>query len=131
MRLLKNEINRFLLVGITTVIIDLSAYSFLLFLELDTYISKGISFNIGALFAFYANKNFTFKSNTKSPFKFILFLILYLATLSVNVSLNEKILSYIGKSDMSLFIAFVIATAMSATINFLGMKYIVFKSNNK
>ena len=131
MRLLENEINRFLLVGITTVIIDLSAYSFLLFLELDTYISKGISFNVGALFAFYANKNFTFKSNTKGSFKFILFLILYLATLSVNVSLNEIILSYIGKSDMSLFIAFVIATAMTATINFLGMKHIVFKSNNK
>ena len=79
----------------------------------------------------FYNKNFTFKSNTKSPFKFILFLILYLATLSVNVSLNEIILSYIGKSDMSLFIAFLIATAMSATINFLGMKHIVFKSNNK
>ena len=131
MRLLKNEINRFLLVGITTVLIDLSVYSLLLFLELDTYISKGISFNVGALFAFYANKNFTFKSNTKSPFKFILFLILYFTTLGINVSFNEIILSLIGKSELSLFIAFVIATAISATINFLGMKHIVFKSNNK
>ena len=131
MRLLKNEINRFLLVGITTVLIDLSVYSLLLLLEFDTYISKGISFNVGALFAFYANKNFTFKSNTKSSFKFILFLILYLTTLGVNVSLNEIILSLIGKTELSLFIAFVIATAISATINFLGMKHIVFKSNNK
>ena len=131
MRLLKNEINRFLLVGITTVLIDLSVYSLLLFLEFDTYISKGISFNVGALFAFYANKNFTFKSNTKGFFKFILFLILYLTTLGVNVSLNEIILSLIGKTELSLFIAFVIATAISATINFLGMKHIVFKSNNK
>ena len=131
MRLLKNEINRFLLVGITTVLIDLSVYSLLLFLEFDTYISKGISFTVGALFAFYANKNFTFKSNTKGFFKFILFLILYLTTLGVNVSLNEIILSLIGKTELSLFIAFVIATAISATINFLGMKHIVFKSNNK
>ena len=131
MRLLKNEINRFLLVGITTVLIDLSVYSLLLLLEFDTYISKGISFNVGALFAFYANKNFTFKSNTKSSFKFILFLILYFTTLGINVSFNEIILSLIGKSELSLFIAFVIATAISATINFLGMKHIVFKSNSK
>jgi len=131
MRLLENEVNRFILVGSTTVIIDLSVYSFLLFLDLDTYVSKGISFNVGAIFAFYANKKFTFKSKTKDSFKFILFLILYLATLGVNVSLNEIILSLIGKSELSLFIAFVIATMISATINFLGMKYIVFKSNIK
>ena len=66
MRLLKNEINRFLLVGITTVIIDLSAYSFLLFLELDTYISKGISFNIGALLLFMPIKTSHLKATQKA-----------------------------------------------------------------
>ena len=131
MRLLKTEINRFLMVGITIVLIDLLVYSLLLFLELDTYISKGISFNVAALFSFYANKYFTFRSYTKSSFMFFLFLILYLMTLSINVSLNEIVLSFIGDSMLSFSIAYVIAISISATTNFLGMKYIIFKPNNK
>ena len=125
---LTSEIKRFLIVGTITVLIDLTAYSILLLFEVDTYLAKGVSFNIGAIFAFFTNKRFTFNYQSKGNSRFILFWILYLTTLILNVSLNEFILLSIGISGFTLFMAFVITTSISSSLNFLGMKYLVFKN---
>ena len=126
--LLGYEFARFLLVGITTVIIDLIFYFLLLNFGFEIYIAKGVSFTLGAVFAYFSNKKYTFKSSSYGAIIFLLFLVLYLLTLIINVISNEIILDLTSQSNLSLFIAFIIATSLSASLNFLGMKYIVFNS---
>ena len=125
-KIVNYEVGRFLIIGSTTVIIDLVVYLVLLNIIFDTSISKAISFSVGAVFAYFANRSFTFKTSIKGFFRFIIFILLYLSTLFVNVVTNEIILNLISQNVFSILIAFLIATSFSAGLNFLGMKYIVF-----
>jgi polyisoprenyl-phosphate glycosyltransferase len=128
-KIVNYEVGRFLIIGSTTVIIDLVVYLVLLNIIFDTSISKAISFSVGAVFAYFANRSFTFKTSIKGFFRFIIFILLYLSTLFVNVVTNEIILNLIKQNIFSILIAFLIATSFSAGLNFLGMKYIVFFSS--
>ena len=128
MKLLEYEFARFLIVGSTTVLIDLVFYLILIFIGFDTHISKGISFSIGTVFAYFANRNYTFQSSMGGFFRFTVFTLLYLSTLVVNVVSNEIVLKLTSQINGSLMIAFLIATSLSATLNFIGMKYIVFNA---
>jgi putative flippase GtrA len=47
-------------------------------------------------------------------------------TLSINVYANSLLLSALTERPYSVQAAFVIATGLSATLNFIGMKYFVF-----
>ena len=128
-RILKSEAGRFLLVGSTAVLIDFITYLLLLFVVgLETKISKGIGFSSGALFAYFANRKFTFNSSTKGIFVFSLFWVLYISTLVVNVSLNELSLSVFKKDDIGIGVSFLIATGFSALLNYIGMKYVIFRN---
>ena len=126
MKWLKYEVTRFLLVGGSTVFIDLICYSILILIGFDTYVSKGISFSIGAIFAYFANRSFTFQSAFYGLIQFSLFILLYLSTLFLNITSNEILLEFLGRTHVSFIVAFLIATILSASLNFLGMKYIVF-----
>lgn len=128
-KILDYEFARFLLVGASTVFIDLVFYLIFLYAGFDTYISKGISFSIGTIFAYFANQNFTFKSAKTGAVRFIVFTLLYLSTLLINVISNEFVLSstaFIINLKVSLMVSFLVATSISASLNFLGMKYMVF-----
>ena len=127
--LLSYEVIRFLLVGLTTVCIDLICYLILIFYNFEIFFSKGVSFILGSLFAFFANRSFTFKNSRKGFDMFFLFFILYLLTLVANVWTNEIVLDQINQTNYSLIASFIIATIFSASLNFLGMKYIVFSSS--
>ena len=120
------DLNRFILVGITTVEVDYLFYLFLINLNLISInFCKAIGFVMGTVYAYFLNKFFTFRSQvsyTKSIFKFIG---LYLFSLLVNVFINELLLGIFNK--FALQFSFIIATIFSATLNFLGMKYFVFK----
>ena len=125
-KIVNYEVGRFLIIGSTTVIIDLVVYLVLLNIIFDTSISKAISFSVGAVFSYFANRSFTFKNSIKGFYRFVIFILLYLSTLFVNVASNEIILNLISQNVFSILIAFLIATSFSAGLNFLGMKYIVF-----
>ena len=128
---LQYEFLRFLIVGSTTVLIDLICYSVMVYMGFNTYISKGISFSIGTVFAYFANQAFTFRSSTAGSTRFVIFGLLYLSTLVVNVIVNEFILDLTGRTHISFIAAFVLATALSAILNFAGMKFIIFPSEKK
>lgn len=117
------ELAKFLVVGSTTVCIDLAAY-----LVLSNYLylslSKGISFVIGCIFAFFANKYITFEHRGNLLSNFVKFGFLYSMTLFLNVFLNSFMLYLFPHSKM---LAFTIATGASAAVNFLGMKVWIFK----
>ena len=127
-KLLEYEFARFLIVGGTTVLIDLIFYFTLIYMGFDTSLSKGISFFVGTVFAYFANRNYTFQSSMGGFFRFTVFTLLYLSTLIVNVVSNEIVLNLTIQINGSLMIAFLIATSLSAALNFIGMKYIVFNT---
>ena len=126
-KLLHNQVGRFLIVGITTVLIDFVIYLLLLFFDFETDLSKALSFSGGAIFAYFANRSYTFQSERNGLLRFILFSALYLLTLTINVGMNELVLSVLGEAQLFIVFAFLIATSLSATINYIGMKYIIFK----
>ena len=128
-KILDYEFGRFLLVGASTVFIDLVFYLTFLYAGFDTYVSKGISFSIDTIFAYFANQSFTFKNAKTGAVRFIVFTLLYLSTLLINVISNEFVLSstaFIINLKVSLMVSFLVATSISASLNFLGMKYMVF-----
>ena len=127
-KLLDYEVTRFLIVGRATVSIDLICYFILINIGFDTPLSKGMSFSVGTVFAYFANRNYTFQSSIGGFIRFALFTLLYLSTLVVNVVSNEIVLKLTSQINGSLMIAFLIATSLSATLNFIGMKYIVFNA---
>ena len=126
-----SEISRFVVVGSTTVIIDLISYSLLLLVGFNSFYSKGIGFSFGAIFAYFANLKVTFRRNNYGIRQFILFILLYLLTLGVNVMSNEFILDKLDAKISSFIMAFLVATSISASLNFLGMKFIIFKPINE
>ena len=127
-KLLHSRVGRFLLVGGTTVLIDFSVYVVLLLIEVEISMAKGVSFSVGAIFSYFANRGYTFKSQRKNTLGFILFSILYGLTLAVNVGANELVLFALDETQLFIIFAFLVATGLSAALNYLGMKYVVFKS---
>lgn len=129
--MIKREFMVFLIVGASTALIDFITYRGLIQLQaIDVDMAKATGFVIGALFAYFANRFWTFghKPNTVgSPFRFI---VLYLSTLCANVIMNALSLKLIANKAASFQLAFLLATGISASLNFLGMKFFVFRRSS-
>ena len=59
----------------------------------------------------------------------MIFFFLYVTTLLINVAINTLALAVLDTMLGSVQLAFLIATAVSATMNFIGMKLLVFKKS--
>ncbi|MBF0136920.1 MAG: GtrA family protein [Magnetococcus sp. DMHC-1] len=130
MKPLKRQFNTFLIVGITTVAMDWLVYRLLLWSGMPVAPAKTISFLAGATFAFYANRSWTFQSRQKGIVVLSRFTGVYLATLIVNVLVNSMLLYVIGPGEIGKIVAFLGATTLSATLNFIGMKFLVFANQS-
>ena len=118
------EIYRFLIVGICSVSIDFLFYYLFIYLDfLDPNNSKRISFIIGAIFAFYANRHFVFRVDEKKISQYLMFSILYFTSFILNSLVHDYILLM---SNLTL-LSFLCATFVSTVTNFIGQKFIIFK----
>jgi putative flippase GtrA len=126
---MRKEVLRFLVVGFTTVAIDYLTYRVLVTLGAAYSPAKATSFIVGTVFAYFANRFWTFGGHGTSPARGSVprFAILYATTLLCNVAVNSVLLSVFSGYPFAIQGAFVVATGVSATLNFLGMKYLVFK----
>ncbi len=128
--MIRREIIIFLIVGTLSTLIDFLTYHYLLWLDLLTLnTAKAIGFLIGTVFAYFANRIWTFGHKhvtTGSAYRFAL---LYSLTLGMNVVVNNLVLEMFQHTHSSILIAFLIATASSAVLNFFGMKLFAFKEN--
>lgn len=129
--MIRKELAVFLLVGGSTVLVDYAAY-FLLWKHLGVQINwaKASSFLLGTVFAYFANKLWTFGHKEAAPGSGWRFALLYAGTLGANVLANGLALHVLAPLGLARQIAFVFATGLSATLNFLGMKFFVFRSAN-
>lgn len=126
----RGQLSRFLLVGSLTVLLDLAVYVALLRLNINVDIAKGGSFIAGTVFAYLANRHWTFAARGGWQ-RFVKFIVLYLSTLIVNVGINQAVLMYMKgwMPEFAVGSAFLLATAISATMNFIGMRFFVFQTN--
>lgn len=130
---INKQIQYFILIGVLAILIDFTVYTLTCKISLNISLSKVIGFITGTIFSFLANQNITFKTQNNIWANLIKFILLYTATLFVNVIINNTILNYHSSFNYQIQIAFIIATITSAIINFIGMKYFVFikKIQNK
>ena len=124
-KLINQESVRFLLVGLSTVAIDLTSYLLLYKSGLNYNTAKIIGFTIGTIYAYFTNKNWTF-SSSGSKSKFIKFILLYSFSMMLNVTINYSVIIVFGETPYVFLWAFFVATLVSAVLNFLGMKYFIF-----
>lgn len=125
--MIRKELAIFLVVGSLTALVDYLAYrSIVLVGLLETNLAKGVGFLTGTVFAYVANRLWTFGARAHAGGSVVRFAILYGITLLVNIYGNALMLSILYGFSYSVQVAFVIATGLSATLNFLGMKHFVF-----
>lgn len=123
------ELAIFLIVGVTTVVVDFLTYRGIVNLELaGVDAAKAIGFLVGTVFAYFANRFLTFGHKSQVPGTAWRFVILYAGTLVANVVVNSLILKILKQSTFAVNLAFFMATGFSAILNFLGMKFFVFHS---
>jgi len=127
MAMIKRELLIFLVVGVVTVVIDYLAYQgLILFCVTGIDIAKAAGFVVGTVFAYFANRYWTFGHNRHASGSAFRFGILYVTSLGANVGTNALCLMVLRDYLMVVQLAFLFATALSATFNFLGMKHFVF-----
>jgi putative flippase GtrA len=125
----QNQLSRFAFVGCLTVGLDYLAYRLLLWTGIEVGLAKAGGFIVGSVFAWVANGRWTFKTGRLSGASAMRFALLYASTLGLNVLVNWGSLIALASSSHSKELAFVIATGVSATLNFLAMKTLVFAAN--
>jgi len=124
--MIRRELAIFLVVGVTTVLIDFTVYRGLVWSGVGISVAKTVGFLAGTVFAYVANKVWTFGRTSHSPGSIWRFALLYSVTLGANVLINALALHALAGSALAVQIAFLLATGTSATLNFIGMKYFVF-----
>jgi putative flippase GtrA len=121
----KRQIVRFLVVGCVSVAVDLVCYMFLgTILFFATSVAKGISYLAGMAVGFVGNKYWTFGSARRSASEPVTYAVLYVVTLAVNIGVNSAVLGITGGWKAP---AFLLATAITTVLNFLGMRLITFR----
>ena len=125
----RREIAIFLVVGTLTVLVDFLTYRSLVWADLaGVEVAKAVGFIAGTIFAYFANRLWTFGHKTHAAGSAWRFAFLYAATLGVNVSVNSLALMLLADFVSAVQAAFLLATGVSACLNFLGMKLFVFRS---
>lgn len=127
--MIRRELGLFLVVGTLTVLIDYLIYSALSWWPvLPLSVAKAVGFITGTVFAYFANRFWTFGYKSRAHGSVVRFILLYAGTLLINVAMNGLALAALATLQGSVQLAFLIATAVSATMNFIGMKLFVFKT---
>lgn len=125
--MVKSRLNIFFVVGLMTVLVDFTVYILMLKLSGSALYPKGVGFISGTIFAYFANRFWTFGDVNTETSSFIRFVTLYSITLYVNVIVNKgALLLFTEYDNTKIMAAFFAATFCSASLNYLGMKYFVF-----
>jgi putative flippase GtrA len=130
--MIRREVFIFLVVGLTSVMVDYIIYSALQWIEWTSVnIAKAIGFVSGSFFSYCANRSWTFGHTGRVLSSLWRFAFLYAITLGVNVAANSATLKLLDGYPQAVLASFIFATCLSATLNFLGMKFTVFGNNTK
>lgn len=125
------RILRFILVGGTSVLVDLLVY-WILGQFYAVFWSKLISYIAGMIVGFFGNKYYTFQSHRRSWYEPLTYTLLYAVTLSANVATCWGV--HAGVESLGVgwgaTIGFFVATGVSTVLNYFGMSLITFRSRD-
>ncbi len=124
-----NQIIRFVFVGTLAVGVDFVVYFGLLFLlpVIPISLAKAISYICGATVSFIGHRSFVFAAHDRQARHQVLpFIILYGSSLIANNLINQVILNLTEVRVLAWFIAI----CSSTTINYLGLKFRVFRDGS-
>lgn len=127
--MIKRELVIFLIVGTSTILVDFITYCGLMqYQATEVEKAKAAGFLVGTLFAYFSNRFWTFRHKSHAPGSAWRFIILYTSTLGANVLINALSLKLLADTVDTFQLAFLIATGVSACLNFLGLKFFVFRT---
>ena len=128
MRTNLRQLFRFAIGGIFATVIDFVVYFFVWsVLAGPLPVAKATGFVAGATFAFFINKTWTFSLRQVSSHAPLVFSLVYVTSLIVNVAVNQGLFVYFSALSNPEVYSFVLATALSASLNFLGLRFLVFR----
>lgn len=128
--MIRRELPIFLVVGVLAVLTDFVVYCSVAWTDFDIHVAKAVGFISGTVFAYFANRIWTFSDTRPVRSSALRFLLLYTLTLLANVQVNALALVLLSGWSGAMQIAFLAATGTSATLNFIGMKFFVFRSTH-
>jgi len=114
----------FITVGVGATLTDYCIYKYLTLSNLQPEAAKILSFMGGTVVGYFGNTRVTFKSKSGNLFRYGA---IYFVSLVLNTTIN-MILRFIFDN---LTIAWLIATCVSVSVNFLGLRYFVFRENRR
>ena len=129
--MIKRELAIFLIVGVSTVLVDFISYRGLIgFQVMEVDMAKAAGFLVGTLFAYFANRFWTFNQQRMRSGSVFRFTVVYIVGLASNIMINFLSIKWLSSFTLplawTLLTAFTLATSVSAILNFIGMKYFVF-----
>ncbi len=148
MKVVIKQITKFFIIGVSAVLVDFIIYYMMSdLMGINTDLSKAIGFMVGTVYTYFLNKRWTWKYTERSNKGMVLkFGIVYAVSFVFNILINKYGLELIPDFNINLsltytdgnvqnifsikgdkFLAFFFATVMSAVINFIGQKFLVFK----
>ena len=119
--MIKRELPIFLVVGTSTVLIDFLTYRGLIWAQLfSVEIAKGTGFMVGTLFAYFANRFWTFGHKAHADGSVWRFIFVYSLTLAVNVLVNSFLISWIPDNFPNLQDGLVVVNKFASSYGFIN-----------
>jgi putative flippase GtrA len=127
---LQYSVCRYIVAGSISTCIDFSVYRVLLLYTGYINISKLFGLCAGILISYFINKIWTFGIKKYYAKSIIYFIFLYIISNITNIIVNRSILYIIGiNKEIYIMFAFCCAAGIAAIMNYIGMKYFVFKKS--
>lgn len=116
---------KFAVTGIAGTILDFLAFNLVLLLTGNPVLARGVGYVFGTLWAFFVNRSWVFKSQNGIS-SIIPFLLVYGSSGFVAVAIQ----SFLNASS-GVFIGYLISLMVASVMNFLGMRFLVFRGSSK
>lgn len=127
---LLSQIVRFVIIGGFCALVDSGTYWLLLQAGTWVHLAKAVSFIAGTTTAYFLNRRFTFTAAQRGGAGQIGgFMLLYTVTFFVNVGTNALALELLPDFRWRVALAWVIAQGTATTINFIMLKWVVFRES--
>jgi len=119
------QLGRFVTVGGLAAVLDYGSYRILLALDVPIDPAKAVGFVLGTSLSYLLNRSWTFQAAGRAH-RIVPFAALYVVTMGVNVAVNAVGVRLLDGVPGRITIAWLVAQGVTSTLNFLGMRQVVF-----
>ena len=120
-----NRLIKFALTGMAGTFLDFAVFTISLGFSDHAAISRALGYTCGTIWAFLINRSWVFNSSSGLS-RLIPFLLLYFTTGAI-AGASQASFDLLAIPNFGVFIAYGLSLVIASTINFLGMRYLVFK----